>query len=912
MVQGWPVLFVFIIGTALTIFVAQRTADAEREVVHSRFEQEARSRILLVEELIQGQMLELDALRRFISLESELTRSEFSSLARLSDRIPMTVAWIESVSADRLDAYLERMDYYYHFRYHLRRPAALLASQVAKPPRHFPVSYQESSVPEANLVGVDTAYLEDRVRAYERAMVGGVPVLISGIRNLDDPGDASGVLVVAPVFHEDAGRGVTDRHFGTLRGFVTMGFRLSDLVQWLSTVHQDRPGMILSFRGDADPASGSAGPMIAGLSYTDTLALADGAMAVTAVPERIDAWQPRPTAIVVLLTGITGTVLVAALLGTALYRRRQAEASVERRTVELRGALDALSELEARWQFALEGSGDGVWDYDIAKREVFFSDGWKSMLGYTRDEIGSGPDEWVELIHPDDVAACRHDLMEHIEGKVPYYENVHRLRCKDGSYKWILDRGKVIEWAAPGQPARIIGTHSDISHVKQTELELRETNAFLSGLLASAESVAIITASQEGTVTLFNRGAEALLGYRAEDVVDKVCPTLFYDHDELEAWGHWLSAQAGRTVHGFEVLKAGIEQGHFASERWTFVCKNGERRKVQLTLSKIRDGEGEARGYLAIATDMTDYLRAVDALEQNDRLLQDLTANVPGVIYQFLVRPDDTSCFPYISDGVRRVFEISPEEANRDARKALARIHPADIEEVDASIRKSAKQLVPWVSEFRVRLPSYGERWLRGESTPRRTPDGGTVWHGYISDISEIKKLEFQLREQATIDPLTGAFNRRHLESYWKREMARYRRQEEAFSMILLDIDHFKTVNDAHGHDVGDEVLVSLGRLLRSEVRSTDVVYRLGGEEFLVLCENTELDGARRLAELLRDQLRQRAMPFPGRVTASFGVVEVELDEPMAQAFKRLDELLYLAKANGRDQVMSSPYESAL
>jgi diguanylate cyclase len=136
--------------------------------------------------------------------------------------------------------------------------------------------------------------------------------------------------------------------------------------------------------------------------------------------------------------------------------------------------------------------------------------------------------------------------------------------------------------------------------------------------------------------------------------------------------------------------------------------------------------------------------------------------------------------------------------------------------------------------------------------------------------------------------------------------MARYRRNGAAFAMIMLDIDHFKRVNDTHGHDVGDEVLVRLGRMLRDQVRSIDVVYRLGGEEFLVVCESTDLDGAVTLAEALLAHTHNLDMPYPGNLTASFGVVEVELDEAMEAAFKRLDRLLYLGKENGRDQVVAN------
>ena len=147
--------------------------------------------------------------------------------------------------------------------------------------------------------------------------------------------------------------------------------------------------------------------------------------------------------------------------------------AVGRDITALKEAEVALRESEARWQFALEGAGDGVWDWNAQTNTVFFSRQWKAMLGYPPDEVGNRLEDWDSRVHPDDKAQRDVDLNRHFKGETPICQNEHRIRCKDGGYKWILNRGKVIEWTAEGQPLRVIGTFTDISDRKKAEEQLR-------------------------------------------------------------------------------------------------------------------------------------------------------------------------------------------------------------------------------------------------------------------------------------------------------------------------------------------------------------------------------------------------------------------------------------------------------
>ena len=131
----------------------------------------------------------------------------------------------------------------------------------------------------------------------------------------------------------------------------------------------------------------------------------------------------------------------------------------------------ALTDSEFRWKFAIEGAGDGLWDWNVPQRTVYYSPRWKEMLGFTQDEIGTGLDEWRKRIHPEDSARVMADVLAHLEGVTPIYLIEHRLSCKDGSWKWILTRGLVVGRDDAGKPLRVIGTHTDISERHQVEAD---------------------------------------------------------------------------------------------------------------------------------------------------------------------------------------------------------------------------------------------------------------------------------------------------------------------------------------------------------------------------------------------------------------------------------------------------------
>jgi PAS domain S-box-containing protein len=144
---------------------------------------------------------------------------------------------------------------------------------------------------------------------------------------------------------------------------------------------------------------------------------------------------------------------------------------------EQRRAEQALSVSEERWKFALEGSGDGVWDYDGDSNAAFYSRRWKEMLGYAEHEIGTSLSEWRDRVHPDDKLRVLEEIRRYRAGEIPAYEIEYRLRHRNGHDMWILDRGKIVARRPDGSPLRVVGTHRDVTRQKLTEEALRDKQA---------------------------------------------------------------------------------------------------------------------------------------------------------------------------------------------------------------------------------------------------------------------------------------------------------------------------------------------------------------------------------------------------------------------------------------------------
>ncbi len=204
----------------------------------------------------------------------------------------------------------------------------------------------------------------------------------------------------------------------------------------------------------------------------------------------------------VAVAGMVAILLIAWLIRLQIRHHRRLEATQ-----------DLLASTEERWRLALEAVGDGVWDWDARSNAVFFSRGWKAMLGYREDELSNRLEEWERRVHPDDLATVHTDLDRHLSGETPFYANEHRVRCKDGGYKWILDRGIVVSRGPDGAPERVVGTHTDITGHKRAEQVLRERQELFEQIFVANSAIKLLIDPADGSIVDANPAAAEFYGH---------------------------------------------------------------------------------------------------------------------------------------------------------------------------------------------------------------------------------------------------------------------------------------------------------------------------------------------------------------------------------------------------------------
>lgn len=276
---------------------------------------------------------------------------------------------------------------------------------------------------------------------------------------------------------------------------------------------------------------------------------------------------------------------------------------------------------------------------------------------------------------------------------------------------------------------------------------------------------------------------------------------------------------------------------------------------------------------------------AVERKQAQEEILR--LASFPRLHPSPVIELDPAGAVTYLNPAAERLFP---------GLATMGQVHPllAGAEELFAALRQG-KQQEEAAHEARVGEATY-------ELHVSYVEDVNLI-RIYVMDITQRKRAEEEIHLLATTDSLTGIANRREFSAILAREVERAKRYATPVSLAMYDLDFFKRVNDGFGHDVGDYVLQAVTGLVQENIRATDFVARWGGEEFMVLMPQSDMQAAQTVAEKLRLAIAGHGFDKVGKLTASFGVAEFETQDDLNLLLKRVDDALYLAKEKGRNRV---------
>jgi diguanylate cyclase (GGDEF)-like protein/PAS domain S-box-containing protein len=559
------------------------------------------------------------------------------------------------------------------------------------------------------------------------------------------------------------------------------------------------------------------------------------------------------------------------------------------------------SELElGRYRALIDSAEDAIYAVDLDDRIVTWNGAAERLYGYAAEQIIGRP---RTVIVPND----RRDETKTIVASVLAGKAVHRLettrRRRDGS---IIDVQITFSPVRDGS-GQVVGASTiarDISDRvaaerarDRLERDLARARDRYAGVLAAATESSIIGTDAEGTITVFNAGAERMLGYGADELVGRSTPAVLHDPAELSARAHELGMQPG-----FAVLSAAARQGGAETREWTYVRKDGGRRRVSVTTTSQRDETQTITGFLAIATDVTEIKRA-------EELFRGAFEDAPIGVALCVAAGPDAGALTRVNHALDDLLGCTPGELVGTRLAALA----------DDQDR-------PRLQEAFDRLLRTGAERVRLEQRLKRA-DGRSVWalvsaslvHGgedmapqvivQFLDISERKSFEGRLQHLADHDALTGLLNRRRFEAELERSLAHSARYGGAGAVLLLDLDGFKHVNDTLGHSAGDELITRIAGVLEGALRTTDVLARLGGDEFAVILPEATETEALAVANKLLDAVRRHgsidALQRQARVTTSIGLTLFDSEPGLTgeDVIAEADIAMYDAKDGGRDGV---------
>lgn len=422
----------------------------------------------------------------------------------------------------------------------------------------------------------------------------------------------------------------------------------------------------------------------------------------------------------------------------------------------------------------------------------------------------------------------------------------------------------------------------DNNHVQELLRELLSLRQVLNNVGAY-----IYTKDVAGNYTYANNMVCELFGVALQDVVG--C-------DDSQFFDLEISNQL--RLNDRKVLDHGETM---VSEELNIIKATGETRIYWTVKAPVRDEQGAIIGMCGISTDITERKRLEAELHEQRQLLDTVLNNVDSYIY---MKSEDRR-FLYVNERTAALLGLAPEDIiGKLDSEVIARATADHLWEIDRQVFDSGHKMA---GEEEITDESGRASYYWSVKVPIVLQDQPKALIGFSTDITELQLLKKELERQALTDMLTGVSNRRFFMQSLEREFSRARRYSTSLAVMILDIDHFKHINDSHGHHAGDLVLTRVASHLQGMMRQHDILSRIGGEEFAIILPETDAEGACVLANRLCESVRELAMlseegeRLP--ITVSIGVSALQPSTADSQTMLKLaDKALYLSKDAGRDR----------
>ncbi|SEF79693.1 sensor domain-containing diguanylate cyclase [Marinobacterium lutimaris] len=519
---------------------------------------------------------------------------------------------------------------------------------------------------------------------------------------------------------------------------------------------------------------------------------------------------------------------------------------------------------------------------DLNRRISYVNKSFVQRTGYRMDEIlGQEPDILLSERTPDTVRdELRRAVSQHLS-----WEGELVTRMKDGQERieeLLISPVQDVD----GEVSCNISISTDVTDKRDAETRLLRYRE-------------IVNVSDE---------LLAMLGtdYRYRQVNRRHLDYLGLSREEIE--GHHVKDLYGQQEFEREIkpfVDRIAEGERIVQEKWIEFSGLGKR-FIRVT-GKPVIASGDRIDTVAISmVDLTARRESEEALSLSEARFRVLSDNLP----QGLFEADSRGRILYANRRCREIF--GRDLRDLDDENWVNSLQEQDRQRVTDSWRNCiAAAEGHWACQARLLTETGEQRWVAFSARRYQgTGQGDQRYIGTLRDITEetrsrelLERKNSELARLSTTDMLTGLSNRANIEQLLEKEVHRFERYGSCCAVIMMDVDHFKAVNDTCGHAVGDEVLRRVGKLLTQSTRRSDHAGRWGGEEFLVVCSHSTAEGARQLAENLRQKIAATEFPVIGEKTCSFGVAAIRPGDSAREMLARADDALYRAKHAGRNRV---------